>query len=69
MKRLLVCLLLLMLLTTVGCDDQPFDMTFKEIPAGTFMMGSPETEEGRLDNETQQGKKAAELDVAMRPTR
>jgi hypothetical protein len=23
------------------------DMTFKEIPAGTFMMGSPETKEGR----------------------
>jgi len=28
-------------------------MTFKEIPAGTFMMGSPETEEGRDDNEHQ----------------
>jgi formylglycine-generating enzyme len=29
------------------------DMTFKEIPAGTFMMGSPEGEPGRRDNETQ----------------
>ena len=28
------------------------NMTFKEIPAGTFMMGSPESEEGREDNET-----------------
>jgi formylglycine-generating enzyme len=40
-------LLLLMLLIAVGCDDsthneQPIEMTFKEIPAGTFMMGSPE---------------------------
>jgi sulfatase modifying factor 1 len=29
------------------------DMTFKEIPAGTFMMGSPETEEGRNDDQDQ----------------
>jgi formylglycine-generating enzyme required for sulfatase activity len=29
------------------------NMTFKEIPAGTFTMGSPEGEEGRRDNETQ----------------
>ena len=29
------------------------DMTFKEIPAGTFMMGSPEEEIGRDDDETQ----------------
>ena len=28
-------------------------MTFKEIPAGTFMMGSPETEAGRQDDEHQ----------------
>jgi sulfatase modifying factor 1 len=28
-------------------------MTFKEIPAGTFMMGSPETEEHRNDDEYQ----------------
>jgi formylglycine-generating enzyme required for sulfatase activity len=28
-------------------------MTLNEIPAGTFMMGSPEGEEGRQDNETQ----------------
>jgi formylglycine-generating enzyme required for sulfatase activity len=55
MKRLLVCLLLLMLLIAVGCSDSTntLDMTFKEIPAGTFMMGSPEGEEGRRDNETQ----------------
>jgi len=41
-------LLLLMLFTTVGCDDQPIEMTFKEIPSGTFMMGSPQTEEDRV---------------------
>jgi formylglycine-generating enzyme required for sulfatase activity len=40
-------LLLLLLLIAVGCDDsthneQPIEMTFKKIPAGTFMMGSPE---------------------------
>jgi formylglycine-generating enzyme required for sulfatase activity len=29
------------------------DMTFNKIPAGTFMMGSPESEEGREDDETQ----------------
>jgi sulfatase modifying factor 1 len=29
------------------------DMTFNKIPAGTFMMGSPETEEGRQDDEHQ----------------
>jgi formylglycine-generating enzyme required for sulfatase activity len=29
------------------------DMTFKEIPAGSFMMGSPEGEEDREDDETQ----------------
>jgi formylglycine-generating enzyme required for sulfatase activity len=46
-------LLLLMLLTTVGCDDQPIGMTFKEIPSGTFMMGSPQTEENRGDSEHQ----------------
>jgi sulfatase modifying factor 1 len=46
-------LLLLMLLIAVGCDDQPIGMTFKEISSGTFMMGSPETERGRFDNETQ----------------
>ena len=28
-------------------------MTFKEIPAGTFVMGSPESEEDREDNEPQ----------------
>jgi formylglycine-generating enzyme required for sulfatase activity len=28
-------------------------MTFNKIPAGTFMMGSPETEEGRKDDEHQ----------------
>jgi sulfatase modifying factor 1 len=46
-------LLLLMLLITVGCGDQPIEMTFKEIPAGIFMMGSPEDETGRGDGETQ----------------
>ncbi len=30
-----------------------FDMTFKLLPAGTFMMGSPEDEPGRVGNETQ----------------
>jgi sulfatase modifying factor 1 len=30
-----------------------FGMTFNNIPAGTFTMGSPETEEGRSDNEHQ----------------
>ena len=29
------------------------DMTFNKIPAGTFLMGSPETEEGREDDEHQ----------------
>lgn len=29
-----------------------FGMTFNLIPAGTFMMGSPEDEPGRIDNET-----------------
>jgi formylglycine-generating enzyme required for sulfatase activity len=42
-----------MLLITVGCDDQPIEMTFKEIPSGTFMMGSPQTEEDREDSEHQ----------------
>jgi formylglycine-generating enzyme required for sulfatase activity len=37
----------------VESNTKSLDMTFKEIPAGTFMMGSPETEEGREDNETQ----------------
>jgi len=46
-------LLLLMLLIAVGCDDQPIEMTFKEIPAGTFMMGSPETEKYRGGDEYQ----------------
>ena len=58
-------LLLLMLLIAVGCDDSPqtqqaaesitntLDMTFNKIPAGTFTMGSPETEEGRQDDEHQ----------------
>jgi sulfatase modifying factor 1 len=84
MKRLLVCLLLLL---AVGCDDsteseQPTEqpqpeqpqpdpvpadlpvielpsitntlaMTFKEIPAGTFMMGSPESETYSEDDEHQ----------------
>jgi sulfatase modifying factor 1 len=64
---------LLMLLTTVGCDDstnteqaaeQPTEQAAKSItntigmhlqliPAGTFLMGSPVTEEGRYDDETQ----------------
>ena len=42
----------LMLLITVGCGDQPIEMTFKKIPAGTFMMGSPE-KEGHLYDEEQ----------------
>jgi len=33
--------------------EQPLAMTFKEIPAGTFMMGSPETERYRSDDEHQ----------------
>ena len=32
---------------------QPLDRKFNKIPAGTFLMGSPETEEGRRDIETQ----------------
>jgi len=31
----------------------PIGMTFKLIPSGTFTMGSPETELGRVNNETQ----------------
>jgi formylglycine-generating enzyme required for sulfatase activity len=55
-------LLLLMLLIAVGCDDsttvenrfnKPTTAAFKLIPAGTFLMGSPETEEGRQDDEHQ----------------
>ena len=51
-------LLLLLLLIAVGCEDsthneQPIEMTFKEIPAGTFMMGSPDTEKDRQDDEHQ----------------
>ena len=55
-------LLLLILLITVGCDDstqseqpveQPVRMAFKQIPAGTFMMGSSESENGRRDAEHQ----------------
>ena len=55
-------LLLLMLLIAVGCDDsttvenrfnKPTTAAFKQIPAGTFTMGSPETEEGRQAHETQ----------------
>jgi sulfatase modifying factor 1 len=51
-------LLLLMLLIAVGCDDsteteQLTNAAFKQIPAGTFMMGSPETEKDRNSNETQ----------------
>jgi sulfatase modifying factor 1 len=58
-KRLTI---LLMLLIAVGCDDsttvenrfnKPTTAAFKLIPAGTFLMGSPEGEEGRRDNETQ----------------
>jgi sulfatase modifying factor 1 len=32
---------------------KPLDMKFNKIPAGTFMMGSPETEEGRYEDEHQ----------------
>jgi formylglycine-generating enzyme required for sulfatase activity len=65
MKRLLVCLLLLMLLFAVWCEDSThgeepvksiansIGMKFNEIPAGTFLMGSPKTEKDREDNETQ----------------
>jgi formylglycine-generating enzyme required for sulfatase activity len=64
MKTKLV-LLLLMLLIAVWCEDsnhgqQPvksisntIGMKFNKIPAGTFIMGSPEGEEGRRDRETQ----------------
>jgi len=37
----------------VESNTKSLDMTFKEIPAGTFMMGSPESEADRKDNETQ----------------
>ena len=50
MKKILA--IFLMLLITVGCGDQPIEMTFKKIPAGTFMMGSPE-KEGHLYDEEQ----------------
>jgi sulfatase modifying factor 1 len=58
-------LLLLMLLITVGCEDSTsteqaaksitntIGMHLQLIPAGKFTMGSPETEEGRYDDETQ----------------
>ena len=58
-------LLLLMLLIAVWCEDsahgeQPVEsitntlgMTLNEIPAGTFLMGSPEDETARTDNEHQ----------------
>jgi sulfatase modifying factor 1 len=49
-------LLLLILLIAVGCDDSitnTLDMKFKKIPAGTFVMGSPESEADREDDETQ----------------
>ena len=46
-------LLLLLLLIAVGCDDQSFDMTFEEIPAGTFIMGSPGGETDRMGDESQ----------------
>ncbi len=58
-------LLLLILLIAVWCEDsthgqQPvksitntIDMKFNNIPAGTFMMGSPESEEDRDEDEHQ----------------
>ena len=49
-------LLLFMLLIAVGCDDSitnTLDMKFKKIPAGTFVMGSPETAKDRNDDEHQ----------------
>ena len=58
-------LLLLMLLINVGCDDSTqteqaaksitntIGMTLNLIPAGTFMMGSPETAKDRNDDEHQ----------------
>ena len=63
MKKTLA--ILLMLLIAVWCEDsthgqQPvksitntIGMKLNKIPAGTFTMGSPEGEEGRMDNETQ----------------
>ena len=58
-------LLLLMLMIAVWCEDSThgqqsvkpitntIGMKFNKIPAGIFMMGSPEGEEGRRDRETQ----------------
>jgi formylglycine-generating enzyme len=40
-------------LKAVAPITNTIDMTFNYIPAGTFTMGSPETEEGRIDNEQQ----------------
>ncbi|MBT4724268.1 MAG: formylglycine-generating enzyme family protein [Planctomycetaceae bacterium] len=63
MKKTLA--ILLMLLIAVWCEDsthgqQPvksitntIGMKLNKIPAGTFLMGSPETEEGRYGNEHQ----------------
>jgi sulfatase modifying factor 1 len=47
-----------MLLIAVGCDDSSeitntIGMKLNKIPAGTFMMGSPETEKDRQDDEYQ----------------
>jgi formylglycine-generating enzyme required for sulfatase activity len=53
MKTKLALLLLMLLIAVAWYKLTHRDMTFKGIPAGTFTMGSPESEAGREDDESQ----------------